>query len=111
MKKWRNRPVTVDGIKHASKREAARYQELRLLEVAGIITGLRRQVPFVLAEGVRIQGETRKRPDLRYYADFVYTEVVSRAAIVEDAKGKATREYRIKKHLMKSVLGIDITEV
>jgi hypothetical protein len=36
----------VDGIMFDSKREASRYQELRLLEQAGEITNLRLQVPF-----------------------------------------------------------------
>lgn len=36
----------VDGIMFDSKREAKRYQELRLLEQAWEITNLRLQVPF-----------------------------------------------------------------
>ena len=103
-----------------SKREAKRAAALELLQKAGMISGLRTQVPFELAPSVVIQG--RKRPPLRYFADFVYEELervaddlglanYKRHLIVEDAKGHVTDSYRIKRHLMKSVHGIDIREV
>jgi hypothetical protein len=38
--KYRNVPVTVDGIRFASKREAAYYCELKLREKAGEVSGL-----------------------------------------------------------------------
>ena len=98
-----------------SKREAKRAAELQALQASGVISGLRMQVPFELAPSVVIQG--RKRPPLRYFADFIYThhEIINGAwlieTIVEDAKGHVTDSYRIKRHLMKSVHGIDIREV
>jgi len=45
--KYRNRKTVVDGITFDSKREAARWQELKLLERAGEITELERQVEYV----------------------------------------------------------------
>lgn len=85
-----------------------RYFHLRQMERAGLISGLRRQVVYVLAPGVVIQG--RKRPALRYVADFVYREHGAAADTVEDVKGKITEGYRIKRHLM-AVKGIEIKEV
>ena len=48
---------------------------------------------------------------MRYYADAVYEE--DGAKVVEDTKSDITRRdpvYRIKKHLMMSVHGIEIME-
>ena len=92
--------------KYASKREANRASELKILEIAGLVCDLKEQVVFELAGSVVIQG--RKRPPLRYIADFVYSD--GGKTIVEDVKGVITDAYRIKRHLMKSVHGIDILE-
>jgi Protein of unknown function (DUF1064) len=92
--------------KYASKREAARALELLLLERSGAITGLREQVTYVLAPSVIIQG--RKRPALRYVCDFEYER--DGVLITEDVKGVRTAVYITKRHLMKSVHGIDILE-
>ena len=48
MRKYKNNPVEYDGISFDSKREAKRYAELKLLERAGKITDLQRQVKFEL---------------------------------------------------------------
>ncbi|ABO60574.1 DUF1064 domain-containing protein (plasmid) [Burkholderia vietnamiensis] len=108
--KYNAKPTYVGTIKFDSKREAARYQELRRMELAGLIRDLRLQVVFVLAPAVDI-GEARKKPALRYIADFAYVEGATGEQVVEDAKGFRTRSYRDKKHLMKSVHNIIIREV
>ncbi|WP_155033678.1 DUF1064 domain-containing protein, partial [Burkholderia pseudomallei] len=90
-----------------SKRERSRWFELIKQQDVGLISGLRRQVVFELAPGVVIA--SRKRPALRYIADFVYTR--DGKQVVEDVKGTITGEYRIKRHLMKSVHDIDISEI
>lgn len=100
-------PCIVDGIRFPSRAEARRYAELRLLEQAGEIYGLSLQAPFELAPAVVIDG--RKKPRLRYYADFAYLE--KGALVVEDVKGVRTAVYRLKKHLMMSVHGLEIREV
>lgn len=105
--KYGNKPCTVGAEKYRSQRERDRHQELLLLERAGHIAGLTREVPFALAESVVIKG--RKRPPLRYIADFVYSEA-SGAHIVEDCKGVRTTAYNIKRHLMKAVHNIEIRE-
>ena len=104
--KYGNKKCEIGGEKYRSKREANRHQALLLLERAGLLENLRREVPFVLAPAVRING--RGRPALRYFADFVYVQ--GGVEIVEDAKGVRTEGYRIKRHLMLSVHGISILE-
>ena len=89
-----------DGVVYDSKREAERASELQLLQAGGKISDLVPQVLFLLeVNGVHI---------CDYRADFVYTESGNR--IVEDCKGFRTREYKIKKALMKAVHGIEIRE-
>lgn len=101
--KYRNTPTVSDGLRFDSKREAKRWGELRLMERAGLIENLERQVRFPLkVNGVLV---------CTYVADFVYREGATRARVVEDAKGFRTREYQIKRKLMKAVHGIEIAEV
>ena len=106
--KYRAKKQTVDGITFASRAEASRYMDLKLLQQAGKVYDLRRQVPFVLAPAVLIRGAKRKSPALRYIADFVYMRDGER--VIEDVKGAMTQAYRIKRHLM-AVQGLHITEV
>lgn len=94
------RAVRTNG--YASKREANRAAELELLERAGKICNLRKQVKFVLIEK---QGEHRA---VTYVADFTYREADK--PIVEDVKGFRTPVYRLKKRLMFDKYGIDIRE-
>lgn len=47
-RKYGNTKIMVDGIQFDSKREAARYRELKLLERAGVISFLQRQTKFQL---------------------------------------------------------------
>ena len=108
MGKYSNSKTVVDNIKFDSKAEATRYCQLKILVRAGKISDLKLQVPFVLARGVRFAGK-RATPDLRYLADFVYFE--GGALVVEDCKGCRTEGYRIKRHLMLAVHGIEVQEV
>lgn len=108
MSKYGNRKTTLDGITFDSAREAKRYAELRLLERAGQIFNLQRQVPFVLIPKQVRDGKTIERPVV-YKADFVYTE--NGQEIVEDTKGMRTKEYVIKRKLMLWQYGIQIREV
>lgn len=106
--KFHSKKVVIDGHKFDSKREAERYRELMLLQSAGKIAGLTLQVPFVLAHGVRLFGETRKRPAIRYLADFVYTDTELCSIVVEDVKGMDLPMGRLKRHLMKTIHDIDV---
>ena len=98
--KYRAIKTEVDNIRFDSKREAKRYQELRLLERAGVIKDLKLQVRFPL----KVQSELI----CTYVADFVYQE--NGQQVVEDSKGHRTREYVIKKKLMRAIHEVEILE-
>lgn len=110
--KYKNKKVELGGLTFDSKKEARRYNELKLLERGGYISCLELQKAFVLADSVKFENEPRAKPAIRYVADFVYIE--NGKMVVEDVKSSATKSlpvYRLKKHLMKSVHGIDIKEI
>lgn len=102
MHKYRNEKVIVDGISFDSKKEAARYRELKMLERSGAISGLKMQVPFEL-----IPKQSGERACI-YKADFVYYQQGKK--IVEDTKGFKTDVYKIKRKLMLYRYGIKIKE-
>lgn len=90
------------GFVFDSKKEFHRWCELRILEKAGKISGLQRQVKFELIpkqEGMRA---------IHYIADFTYYEDGN--FIVEDCKGYQTDVYKMKKRLMLWVWGHRIRE-
>ena len=87
MSKYRAIRTEIDGITFASKKEAARYQELRMLERAGYISGLELQPRFPLhINGVKV---------CDYVADFGYL-ARDQKPVVEDVKGMKTSVYRLK---------------
>lgn len=102
--KYRAKPTVVDGIRFASKKEARRWTQLQLLERTGTIRDIKRQVTFRL--------DVNGQFICRYITDFVYEERHGDEwrQVVEDVKGYATKEYRLKKKLMKACLGIEIRE-
>jgi hypothetical protein len=105
--KYGNRKVSVNGIKFDSIREAQRYSDLLLLQRAGEISDLRIQVPFELVPKQK-DSKGHVIREIRYIADFVYIE--KGKCIVEDAKGFKTKEYQLKKKLMKYFHNIEIKE-
>lgn len=106
--KYHNRKTTVDGITFDSLKEARRYSELKLLERAGVISDLQRQVKYELIPAQRVEGKVVERA-CNYVADFVYNE--NEKTIVEDTKGYRTADYIIKRKLMLWVHGIKIREI
>lgn len=105
--------VELDGMTFDSKKEYKRYIELKAMQQRGEITRLEHHTKFELAPKTEIEGEKRAKPALRYFADFTYYNITGEY-IVEDVKSAATRKlasYRNKKHLMKTVLNIDVREV
>lgn len=109
MSKYGNQQTAAsNGKVFASKRECRRYEELRLLYRMGKITEPECQVRYELIPN---QGGER---GVTYIADFVYRELPAEppgSLHVEDAKGFTTKEYIIKRKLMKWVHGITIEEV
>lgn len=117
MGKYHNKVITTGDGKFDSKRELNRWEDLKLLERAGIICDLKRQVHFELIPKqelpVPIQRKGSKyasnyeRP-VEYVADFTYYE--NGKLVVEDSKGQRTPEYVIKRKLMLYNHGIQILE-
>lgn len=105
--KYGNRKVEWNGEKFDSQAECSRYSTLLIQQRLGLITGLTRQVSFVLAPKVVINGAAKR--SLIYRADFGYTNAAGQQ-VVEDVKGALTAVYKIKRHLMMSVHGISILE-
>lgn len=108
--KYHAQKIVVDGITFDSKREAQRYHELKLMQAGGLIEDLQVHVPFYLKLNNILLST--------YEADFVYNAkeltidgVWRWADVVEDVKGVRTREYQIKKRLMKALHGIEIREI
>lgn len=102
--------VTPDG-QFDSRKEYHRWCELKLLERAGKIRDLRRQVKYVL---IPAQHEDQYKKLLErectYKADFVYVDAETGKEVVEDTKGVRTAEYKIKRKLMLFKYGIQIKE-
>lgn len=118
MSKYNSRKITKDGITFDSVREYNRYCELKLLERAGKIERLNRQVPYTLIPAqyrTVIDPKTRSERrvcverEVTYKADFTYRQ--GGKLVVEDVKGFRTREYIIKRKLMLHVYDIQIKEV
>lgn len=103
--KYRNKKTVVDGISFDSKKEAARYCELKLLEKAGKISCLKLQPEFVLQEKFRYAGHMFRAIGFR--GDFQYRETGNWFKVVEDVKGwdiktekfRLTEVYKIKRKM------------
>ena len=123
--KYHNSPterITPSGavLHFDSQKEARRYDHLAALERAGQIRDLRLQVDFTLQEAYT-DTEGRRVRAIRYRADFTYVRVKETIGeytfrdqlVVEDVKSRATRtkEYIMKRKLMKERFNIDIQEV
>jgi hypothetical protein len=98
---------TFDGNVHDSRKEATRWSELLILERAGLISDLKRQVKYELIP--KQDGERA----VFYVADFEYIE--NGKKVVEDVKGYkeglAYRVFVIKRKLMLYVYGIKVKEI
>ena len=101
--KYGAQPVNIDGLRFDSKKEATRWGQLVLMERAGVIQGLRRQVPYVLID------KSAHGRAIRYIADFSYVQ--DGKEIVEDAKGYRTDVYKLKRRMMAERYGIIVKEV
>lgn len=108
-RKYRNRPTGG----YSSGKEARRAAELKLLEKAGEIRGLREQVPFELLPKQYVGGKMVER-ECCYIADWVYEELQAGlwVPVVEDAKSEPTKtpEYIVKRKMMLYLKGIRVRE-
>lgn len=113
--KYNARKTTVDGIVFASKREAQRYGELKLLEKAGEIDSLTLQPDFPLyvwcERGAAVGSHVVRVKVGVYRADFRYWERgVVNGEVIEDVKGMKTPVYQLKKRMVEAIYGITIKE-
>jgi len=94
--------TVVDDIVFDSKLEAAFYLQLKVRQAAGEISDLELQPRFeFVINDVKVG---------RYTGDFRYTE--GGKVIVADAKGfPISRDYPLRKKLLKALYGIDILEL
>lgn len=102
--KYRNTKTVIDGVTFDSKKESARYSDLKLMHRAGAITDLTLQPKFdIVINGQKV---------CSYIADFSYVE--NGVTVVEDVKSEMTRKlptYRLKKKLMKAAHNIEVREI
>ena len=105
--KYRAIRVELDGITFASKREARRYQELKILEGGRLLKDLSVHPRFkIVVNDVHV---------CTYVGDFQYWCMAEQAVVVEDVKGmrrgKAYEMFRLKAALMKAIYKINVREV
>lgn len=103
--------IDSKGRMHDSKAEFRRCHELELLERAGEIRDLRRQVKHVLIPAQYDSSGKLLEKAITYTSDFEYVDVRTGEAVVEDVKGVKTKDYIIKRKLMLWIYKIRITEV
>jgi hypothetical protein len=96
--KFGNEKTEINGIVFASKAEARRYSELKLLEKAGYIRKLELQPEFVFELNGKIM--------FRYLADFRYFEGATR--VTEDVKGHQTPVFRLKRKIIEEAFNVKI---
>lgn len=113
--KYHARKVVAQGQVFDSEKEYARYLELKLLEKAGEISQLERQVKYdLIPKQMDEEGKMIERPTV-YVADFQYRDNNTGEFIVEDVKGyrrgQAYAVFSLKRKLLLWRYGIRIREV
>lgn len=127
--KYKNKKYIIDGIEFASKKEASRYTELKLLEKAGKIKDLELQktyelIPAQYEESTEVytkgahKGEHKKvllERACNYVADYVYIDCETGKTVVEDVKGYrdggAYALFSVKRKLMLYIYHIKVKEL
>lgn len=108
MNKYHAKKTVIDGITFDSGREAKRYKELKLLELAGEISGLKLQVKYVLTDSNELFRAST------YTLDFEYLTKDGHK-VYEDSKGMRKGEayslFKLKQKIMYEKYGIYIKEV
>ncbi len=104
MTKYGNKKTIVGDFTFDSAKEAKRWSELMLLQRAGQISDLRRQIPYPLV----VNGKTV----CKLVVDFDYRE--NGQLIAEDTKSEFTRKlpvWRLKSKLFTAIHGFSVREV
>lgn len=109
MNKYHNKKIAYDGHKFDSKKEANYYNQLKLLQRAGLIRDLELQKTFILQPSFKLNNKTRRQ--ITYIADFTYVSTEDNKIHVIDVKGFKTDVYNVKKKMFEYKYGIEIEEV
>lgn len=107
--KYRSRKTAYNGQLYDSKKEARYAAKLDLLLKSGIVTEIKRQVPFKWETIYRANGKELVSNQFRYVVDFVVTYSTGEIEYI-DVKGFKTADYKRKKKIMKALFDIDIVE-
>lgn len=107
-RKFGNKKIYADGQGFDSLGEFRRWEALRLLEKAGAISALQRQVAIPLVAGCKLAGAKRARPAIRLVVDFAYYDNARHCQVFEDFKGMETPVSLMKRHMAKALHGIDV---
>lgn len=101
--KYGAKAVYVDGHRFDSQMEARRYGQLKLLEKAGEIVGLKLQPVFPIY--------INDQEVFEYHGDFAYLDTATCKSVIEDVKGMRTAVYKLKKKCVEAYYDIEIKEV
>lgn len=105
--KYGAKKTQVGDVNFDSKREANRWMELQLLQRAGEISDLQRQVKVELIGQYRpLYTRTGRKMILTF--DFSYIE--DGVQYYEDAKGYPTRDYEVRVAVARA-MGLEVREV
>ena len=107
--KYRAVSIDTEDGHFDSMGEYARWEDLKLMQRAGLISGLKRQVKFELVPKQKTKDGKAVKP-VEYIADFRYFDKGTNEWITEDFKGVRTDVYKLKKKLMLWRWGIEIRE-
>ena len=115
--KYGAQKVELDGIRFDSRREARRYQELKLLLAADLIRELEVHPGYPLIVEELYHEEDRPRVfhtiGMAHF-DFRYVDMASGEVVLEDIKAKGvttTTAFRLRKRYVEAAYGIAVREV
>ena len=100
--KFNARACVADGIRFDSHRERLRYATLRALEGSGRLEQLQVHPRYRLEVNGVLVGH--------YRPDFVYVDRTTGRQVVEDVKGVRTRDYVLRKKLLKALYNLEVVE-
>lgn len=92
-----------NGHLHDSKKEAERCNELFLLQRAEKIKDLEIQKEYELIPAQKFNKPMKSERKACYKADFVYFDNTLNKTVIEDTKGCKTKDYILKRKLMKQI--------
>jgi len=103
MNKYRAIRTEVDGHSFPSRREATRYQQLKVLQNAGKIARLQLQPVFKIF--------LNDLPICKVILDFSYWDLEKKHPVYEDSKGVDNPLSKLKRKLVEAQEGIVVTVV